>query len=66
GFFSSDLEGELNIKGTTAKKYIKIMAEIGLITQDKNMGRKHFYRVNRDAIMKRLGKDQATMIKPQS
>ncbi|MEL6589750.1 MAG: helix-turn-helix domain-containing protein [Bacteroidota bacterium] len=66
GFFSSDLEEDLNIKGTTAKKYIKIMAEVGLITQDKNMGRKHFYRVNRDTIMKRLGKDQATMIKPQS
>ncbi len=63
GFFSSDLEENLSIKGTTAKKYIKIMIEIGLIRQDKNTGRKHFYRVERENVMKRLGKDQATMIR---
>ncbi|MEM6631221.1 MAG: helix-turn-helix domain-containing protein [Bacteroidota bacterium] len=58
GFFSQDLEEELNIKGTTAKKYIKIMMEIGLITQDKNAGRKHFYRLSRETVMKRLGREQ--------
>jgi hypothetical protein len=63
GFFSSDLEEELKIKGTTAKKYIKIMIEIGLIRQDKVAGRKHFYAVVQENIMKRLGKDQATLIK---
>ena len=44
GFYSSDLEEQLNIKGTTAKKYIKIMIEIGLIRQDKTTERKHFYQ----------------------
>ncbi len=63
GFFSSDLEEELDIKGTTAKKYIKIMIDIGLIRQDKNAGRKHYYRLETDNVMKRLGKDQATLIR---
>lgn len=62
GFYSSDLEENLSIKGTTAKKYIKIMIENDMIRQDKNTGRKHFYRLERDNVMKRLGKDQATMI----
>jgi predicted transcriptional regulator len=62
GFFSQDLEEELNIKGTTAKKYIKIMIEIGLIRQDKTTGRKHYYRLVRENVMNRLGADQTTMI----
>ena len=62
GFYSQDLERELNIKGTTAKKYIKIMIEIGLIRQDKTTGRKHYYRLIRENVMTRLGKDQATLI----
>ncbi|MEO1414096.1 MAG: helix-turn-helix domain-containing protein [Bacteroidota bacterium] len=62
GFYSQDLEQELNIKGTTAKKYIKIMMEIGLIRQDKTTGRKHYYRLVRENVMNRLGKDQNTLI----
>ena len=62
GFYSQDLERELNIKGTTAKKYIKIMMEIELIRQDKTTGRKHYYRLIRENVMKRLGKDQNTLI----
>lgn len=62
GFYSQDLEEALDIKGTTAKKYIKIMASIGMIYQEKIPGRKHFYRVRKDEIMKRLGSDQATLI----
>ncbi|MEM7658450.1 MAG: hypothetical protein AAF399_20145, partial [Bacteroidota bacterium] len=65
GFFSQDLERELTIKGTTAKKYIKIMMEIGLIRQDKTTGRKHYYRLMRENVMKRLGKDKATLISSQ-
>lgn len=57
GFFSQDLEHELNIKGTTAKKYLKIMIEIGLVRQDKSTGRKHFYRLIRENVMNRLGKE---------
>lgn len=62
GFYSQDLEEALNIKGTTAKKYIKIMMEIGLIRQDKTTGRKHYYRLVRENVMNRLGKDQNTLI----
>ena len=63
GFYSQNLEQELNIKGTTAKKYIKIMMEIGLIRQDKTTGRKHYYRLIRENVMNRLGKDQTTLIR---
>lgn len=62
GFYSQDLEDELHIKGTTAKKYIKIMIEIGLIRQDKTTGRKHYYRLIRENVMKRLGREQDTLI----
>ena len=62
GFYSQNLEEELKIKGTTAKKYIKIMMEIGLISQDKNSGRKHFYRLNKENVMKRLGREQELRI----
>ncbi|GAB4402772.1 MAG: hypothetical protein OHK0039_01210 [Bacteroidia bacterium] len=62
GFFSQDMERDLEIKGTTAKKYIKIMIEIGLIRQDKTTGRKHYYRLIRENVMNRLGKDQTTLI----
>jgi|GEM_PF-1568252 len=63
GFFSQDLEKELHIKGTTAKKYIKIMTEIGLIKQGKTKGRKHFYTLIVENIMKRLGEEQSMLIK---
>ncbi|RMG54557.1 MAG: hypothetical protein D6722_28895 [Bacteroidetes bacterium] len=62
GFFSQDMENELHIKGTTAKKYIKIMIGIGLIRQDKTTGRKHYYRLIRENVMNRLGKEQTTLI----
>lgn len=62
GFYSLDLEQALNIKGTTAKKYIKIMANISMIYQEKIPGRKHFYRIQKEEIMKRLGSEQVTMI----
>ncbi len=62
GFYSQDLEEELNIKGTTAKKYIKIMMENGIIKQDRAAGRRHYYRLIRENIMNRLGKDQKTLI----
>ncbi|MEO0899048.1 MAG: hypothetical protein AAFY71_21730 [Bacteroidota bacterium] len=62
GFYSQDLESKLKIKGTTAKKYIKIMIENGLIRQDKTTGRRHYYRLIRENVMNRLGKDQNTLI----
>ena len=62
GFSSQDLEEALNIKGTTAKKYIKIMMEIGLIKLERSIGRKHFYKLRKDNVMNRLGKDQRVLV----
>lgn len=55
GFSSLELEEALDIKGTTAKKYIKIMIDIGLIKHEKSLGRKHFYVLRRTNIMNRFG-----------
>ena len=62
GFSSQDLEEALSIKGTTAKKYIKIMMEIGLIKLERSVGRKHFYKLRKDNVMNRVGKDQRVLI----
>jgi len=58
GFSSQDLEEALSIKGTTAKKYIKIMLEIEIIENDFSVGRKLFYRLRKDVVMTRFGKEQ--------
>ncbi len=58
GFSARDMELSLEIKGTTAKKYIRIMCEIGLIEYEKSVGRKHLYFLNRERAMKRLGKEE--------
>jgi hypothetical protein len=57
GFSSQDMEEALDIKGTTAKKYIKIMIDIGVIKLERSVGRKHFYRLRKDNVMTRLGKE---------
>lgn len=61
GFSSQDLEEALDIKGTTAKKYIKIMTEIGLIKLERSVGRKHFYKLRKDNIMNRIGQEQRVL-----
>jgi hypothetical protein len=61
GFSSQDLEEALDIKGTTAKKYIKIMIDSGIIKLERSVGRKHFYRLRKDNVMTRLGKE-ATIV----
>jgi hypothetical protein len=61
GFSSQDMEEALDIKGTTAKKYIKIMMDIGVIKLDRSVGRKHFYKLRKDNVMTRLGKE-ATVV----
>lgn len=62
GFSSQDLEEALNIKGTTAKKYIKIMMEIGMIKHEKSIGRKHFYKLRKENVMNRLGQDRKVLV----
>lgn len=61
GFSSQDLEEALDIKGTTAKKYIKIMMDIGLIKLERSVGRKHFYKLRKDNVMNRLGMEQKVL-----
>lgn len=61
GFSSQDLEEALDIKGTTAKKYIKIMIDIGIIKLERSVGRKHFYRLRKDNVMTRLGKEASVV-----
>lgn len=61
GFSSQDLEEALDIKGTTAKKYIKIMMEVDLIKLERSVGRKHFYKLRKDNIMNRLGQEQRVL-----
>lgn len=57
GFSSQDLEEALDIKGTTAKKYIKIMMDMNIVKLERSVGRKHFYRLRKDTVMTRLGKE---------
>jgi hypothetical protein len=61
GFSSQDLEEALDIKGTTAKKYIKIMIDIGIIRLERSVGRKHFYKLRKDNVMNRLGKEASVV-----
>lgn len=61
GFSSQDLEEALDIKGTTAKKYIKIMMDIGIIKLERSVGRKHFYKLRKDIVMNRLGKETSVL-----
>ncbi|MEL6717492.1 MAG: hypothetical protein AAFP82_02125 [Bacteroidota bacterium] len=61
GFFSQTLEYSMKIKGTTAKKYIKRMIEIGLIRQDEGIGRRHFYRLIEKNVMKRLAQKLSSL-----
>jgi hypothetical protein len=53
GFVSEDMEEMLMIKASTAKKYIKIMCDIGIITPEKEQGRKLRYRLCIETIMNR-------------
>ena len=62
GFASLDMEEALDIKGTTAKKYIKIMMEMEMIKHEKSVGRKHFYRLRKENVMNRLGSDHKVLI----
>jgi len=53
GFSTPDMEDQLNIKYNTAKKYLKIMADAGIIEPEKNPHRKGHYNVVRDQIIAR-------------
>jgi hypothetical protein len=64
GFYAEDMEREMELKATTAKKYINVMVDHGFLIKDKSRGRKHFFYMDRDKVMKRLASDSSTMIAP--
>lgn len=64
GFYAEALESHLNIKATTAKKYIRAMLDAGMLIVDKTAGRRHKYQLDTRAIVKRLAKEQLTQIGP--
>ena len=53
GFTTGDLEDGLQIKYNTAKKYLKVLASVGLIKQDRSPHRRGMYNVQRDRILSR-------------
>ncbi len=53
GFTVGDMENELNVKYSTAKKYIKLLIDFSLIKVDRSPHRKGFYVVLRDRILSR-------------
>ena len=64
GFFAEDMEREMSLKATTAKKYINVMVDHGFLVKDKSRGRKHYFFLDREKVMKRLASDSSTMIDP--
>jgi hypothetical protein len=64
GFFAEEMENEMELKATTAKKYINVMVDHGFLIKDKSRGRKHYFYLDREKVMKRLASDSSTMIDP--
>ncbi|MEZ4687700.1 MAG: hypothetical protein R3B47_17050 [Bacteroidia bacterium] len=64
GFYAEDMEQEMELKATTAKKYINVMVDHGFLIKDKSRGRRHFFYLDRDKVMKRLASDSSTLIDP--
>lgn len=58
GFESETLESALEIKASTAKKYIRIMCDIGMVEVQKTEGRKLHYRLCIDKIMHRYAESK--------
>lgn len=64
GFFAEEMEIAMEIKSTTAKKYINVMVDHKFLIKDKSKGRKHYFYLDRDLVMKRLASDSSTLIDP--
>lgn len=58
GFHAGEMERELNIKYNTAKKYLKIMTEMGLVELDKSEGKKNRYRISKERILARYEQEE--------
>ena len=66
GFHAGEMERKLDIKYNTAKKYLKIMTEMGLVELDKTQGKKNHYRIAKDRIMARYLKEEESEDNAQS
>ncbi|MEM9897661.1 MAG: hypothetical protein AAF789_14975, partial [Bacteroidota bacterium] len=64
GFYAEEMEVAMEIKSTTAKKYINVMVDNKFLIKDKSRGRKHYFYLDRDLVMKRLASDSSTLIDP--
>jgi len=62
GFLSEEMEEKLEIKPSTAKKYIKIMTEIGLIEAIRDSGRKLRYKLRIEQIMHRYAESKSAKL----
>jgi predicted transcriptional regulator len=58
GFTATDMEQKLAIKYNTAKKYLRIMTENGIIELDRQQGKKNHYTLAIDKAMNRYLQDK--------
>jgi hypothetical protein len=59
GFSAKDMEVELEVKPSTAKKYIRILQETGMIELNPNEGKKANLKLSIDKIMRRYAEEKS-------
>jgi len=59
GFTAKDMEMELAVKPSTAKKYIRILQETGMIEPSQNEGKKSTLKLSIDKIMRRQAEEKS-------
>jgi Mn-dependent DtxR family transcriptional regulator len=59
GFTAKDMEMELAVKPSTAKKYIRILQETGMIEPSQNEGKKSTLKLSIDKIMRRYAEEKS-------
>lgn len=62
GFSPRDMETTLEIKPSTAKKYIRLLLASGMIESGKTEGKKVTYKLSIDKIMRRYAEEKAKRI----
>lgn len=62
GFTSKDMEAELGVKPSTAKKYIRLLLDNGMIENNKVEGKKASFKISIDKIMLRYAEEKSKKI----
>lgn len=62
GFTTKEMEYELEVKPSTAKKYILILLETGMIEHNKSGGTKSSFKISVENIMRRNAEDKSRRI----